>query len=407
VSLKHIIYWCVSAGLLLNIIYTFFYQRDLELIVAGAPYSWYTRLNFTGDVLISIASVLSYVCYRKFFPLYIRCCWIGIVLLVFIINHELYEDFLESPAIMYGPKGFGTFLNFGLLFFVANKDGLAKVQRMLLAACVVFLVLGIGNLAGLGFEFSRTESLLHVREYANYLVYVYPFFFLKRSGNKFITVFQYVFYASMLVIVLATGSRSYIIVFTLVLLVKLYYTFRKSLALAIPVLAMVTVLLTAGIMYFAQSSFFQSLETMTTTLSERSTDDSRSEQLNEFFDQYDPVNFLWGVGPLGTYYSSNVGGQYASIDNQFIFLGWWAGIPVLSLYLTFLIGSLTARNRPCRSWQDRDSVLCAKWCIFLWILAAAGLAIWVNISCHLYYYFISITIGLANYRDQEWVDEAR
>lgn len=405
--LKQIIYWCVSVGLLLNAIYTFYYQRDLELIVAGAPYSWYTRLNFAGDVFISVASVLSYLCYRKFFPLYIRCCWLWIVLLVFIINHEVYEDFLNSPAIIYGPKGFGTFLNFGILFFVANKNGFARVQYLLIGICVVFLVLGIGNLADLGFQFSRTESLIRVREYANCLVYIFPFFFLRRGSSRINNVFQYVMYAFLLIIVLATGSRSYIIVFTLVLMVKLYFTFRKSLALAIPVLALVTVVATAGITYFSQSSFFQSLDTMATTLGERSTDDSRSEQLYEFFNQYDAAGFLWGVGPLGTYYSSNVGGQYASIDNQFIFLGWWAGVPVLSLYLTILIGSLTARYRPGRSWQDRDSVISAKYCIFLWILAAAGLAIWVNISCHLYYYFISITIGLANFRDPERIVEAR
>jgi hypothetical protein len=398
VRCSSVIYYCLLGGLILNAVYTFFYQRDLELIVTEDAHGWYTKLNFIGDLLISVAAILSHYKYRNQFPKFVIISYWLLLFLVVVANWGTYSIYFTSPASFYNTKGIGTYLNLGILFAAANLRYISKIQKLFLLITITFTVLGLMSLASVGMGFNRQDMLFKVREYANYLVYVFPFFFLRHREKKWQNILYYVFFVGVLVIILSTASRSYIIVFFLVLAAKLYYQFSHSIRENAYLLLALVIIFTFGINYLMESSFYNSFSSIIDIIEERAADDTRSEQFEEFFRQYDASNLLFGVGPSGTYYSSNVGGQYGSFDNQFILLGWWAGLPALLVYILLLVRSMLRTYSPQRSFPDKESVKMAKWCIFLWILAAGGLAIWVSISSHLYNYFDSLCIGLATFR---------
>lgn len=401
-----VIYYCVVGGAILNAVYTFYYQRDLELFANDEGLGWYTKLNFLGDFLISIAAILSHYRYKHYFPGFVRITYWLLLFWVVMAHWGNYENIIKNPATFYGGKGIGTFLNFGILFAVAGFRHIAKIQKLFLWIAIVFTVLGVANVVAAGIGFNRNDMLYVVREYANYLVYVFPFFFLQPQEKKLYSFLYYIFYAAVFFVILATASRSNILIFVLILLAKLYYQFRGSIKDSIHLLLGLAILVVFGAHYVLQSSFYDSFNTIIQIIEERSKEDTRSQQFEEFFRQYDIRNWLLGVGPTGTYYSSNVGGPYGSFDNQFILLGWWAGLPALLFYIYLLSRSLFRKYSKQRSWPDKGQVIGAKWTIFLWILAASGLAIWAAISCNLYYYFISISIGIATFRNKRRVVEA-
>ena len=96
-----------------------------------------------------------------------------------------------------------------------------------------------------------------------------------------------------------------------------------------------------------------------------------------------------GVGPISVWYWSVVG-PYPFLDNLFLFLCWWAGLPTLLVYLFFLIKPLNQKAE-ILFYEDIKGL---KLIIVLWILACAGLAIYAGISPDLYYDFFTLLMGL-------------
>ena len=125
-------------------------------------------------------------------------------------------------------------------------------------------------------------------------------------------------------------------------------------------------------------------------LFERTGENSRSSQLVEFLDQYDTNYLLKGVGPTGTWYWSSVGRYYNYLDNQFLLLLWWAGLPTLLFYLFYLIKPIMKKSEI----QLFQNVKGLKMIILFWILACAGFAIYGGISSDPYFDFITLLIGM-------------
>lgn len=100
--------------------------------------------------------------------------------------------------------------------------------------------------------------------------------------------------------------------------------------------------------------------------------------------------FCRGVGPKGTWYWHNIESNYEFLDNQFLLLAWWAGLPAILIYLVLLIKSMFVKSETLL-FQDIKGI---KLIIGLWIAACLGFAIYVTISSEPYYYFISFMIGL-------------
>ena len=101
----------------------------------------------------------------------------------------------------------------------------------------------------------------------------------------------------------------------------------------------------------------------------RLREDTRTSQYSQFFQQVDPIRLIAGLGPKATY-TFNDWNDYNSIDNQFLFILFHFGVPVLLGYcavvlwpgLRLLIGARTQHER----WEG----------VFFafWTLAALGVS---------------------------------
>jgi hypothetical protein len=310
------------------------------------------------------------------------------ILLVAVASIKDWEDILKSPNIFYSVKGIGTFVNFGILFFAASTAHFPKILKLFYYICFAFIIAGVINIGKVGFGADRQEYLNAIREFTVYLIWVFPFFMLQDEENKKMNIVNITIYLIIFIFVLGTGSRSYLAIYFVYVFVK----FREQLQTknTIVVLLGAFILIGGGYYFLANSGLGTAVDGAVNNLTERVSEDSRSEQLTEFFDQYNPDYLLQGVGPLGTWTWSHWPVPYYYLDNQFILLGWWAGLPTLLFYLYFIIKPISKKAEI----QLFENINGLKLILFLWVLACAGFAIYVGISSDLYYDFITLLIGL-------------
>jgi hypothetical protein len=111
------------------------------------------------------------------------------------------------------------------------------------------------------------------------------------------------------------------------------------------------------------------------SLNDRLTEDSRSSQYTQFFGQVPATSLIAGLGPRATY-TFNDQADYEYIDNQFLFILFKFGLPVLFGYGAVIIypGLRLLLKRGRRSQWVLGVVF------LLWTLAGLGLSIYQNIT---------------------------
>jgi hypothetical protein len=189
-------------------------------------------------------------------------------------------------------------------------------------------------------------------------------------------------------LILASGSRSYLVLATLYFIVKFKAQLQTKNAL-VGIIGMV-VLVVLGYVVVINSDLSKTFESTLTNLSERSGEDTRSNQLLDFLQQYDVNYLIQGVGPMKQWYWNGIGSYYSYLDNQVLLIAWWAGLPTILTYLFFLVKSLYIKSE-ILFFEEIKGI---KMIILLWIGACFGFAIYVTVSSDCYYYFISLLIGL-------------
>jgi hypothetical protein len=107
----------------------------------------------------------------------------------------------------------------------------------------------------------------------------------------------------------------------------------------------------------------------------RLMDDSRSSQYSQFFAQVPVASLFWGLGPKATY-SFDYFDHYDYVDNQFLFILFKSGFPVLLGYCAVVIWP---GFRLLRCARNQQQWLLGVLMVF-WILAALGLSIFHSIS---------------------------
>jgi hypothetical protein len=386
-SINKVIFWLVSTGLILVAIKGYYSQLNMEANALEQKFGWYYKLEIMGNVLISIASILSFLLYNKYFPLFASVCYLGILCLVFICSMQDYPEVFKSPNFMYSIRGIGTFTNFGLMFYAANFRYMEKLLKVFYGICIFFLIAGFINLTKVGIGATRQQYLWAIRDLTVVIIWVFPFFFLQNYENKKFNLINTIIFFIILIFVLCTGSRSYLIIYALYLLTKFRHLLQtKNGAIVIAA----TLIIGAGVFFtLAESGLSKTLDGAVEILSERSNEDSRSGQLKEFIHQWDTDYLIQGVGPLKKWYWTNVADYYDFLDNQFLLLGWWAGLPVLMLYIFLLVKTYFTKAEINRY----KPVAGIKMIIGLWILACLGFAIYITISSSLYYHFIKLMLG--------------
>lgn len=386
--LPRLIFYSIIIGIGCNIIKLYFAQNDIDLIALEEVYPWYFKLGFFGNIFISIASVLSFISYRKYFPSFITTCYILILIFVFLASLSDLGDFLKKPTFFYSIKGIGTYLNFGLLFFAAETLYFPKIMRLFYFLSFGIIAASLVNLTKAGFGASRKEYLTAIRDFVVYLIWVFPYFFLQNDENKKKNMINIAAFMAIFFLILASGSRSYLVLATLYFIVKFKAQLQTKNAL-VGIIGMV-VLVVLGYVVVINSDLSKTFESTLTNLSERSGEDTRSNQLLDFLQQYDVDYLIQGVGPMKQWYWNGIGSYYSYLDNQVLLIAWWAGLPTILTYLFFLVKSLYIKSE-ILFFEEIKGI---KMIILLWIGACFGFAIYVTVSSDCYYYFISLLIGL-------------
>lgn len=386
--LPKVIFYSIVIGLACNMVKLYFAQNNLEEIAFEQVYPWYFRVGFFGNIFISFASVASFFSYKKYFPPYITTCYILILLFILIASYNDLGDFLKRPTFFYSIKGIGTYLNFGLLFFVADTYYFPKVMKLFYLLTFGIIVASLINLTKVGFGASRKEYLNAIRDFVIYLIWVFPYFFLQDEKDKKKNLINLATFLVIGLLILATGSRSYLIIYLLYIIVKFRTQLQTKNAL-VGILGML-VLLVIGYIVIINTDFNKTLESTLNNLSERSGEDTRSEQIVDFLQQYDTDYLIQGVGPIKQWYWNSIASYYSYLDNQILLIAWWAGLPTIVTYVYFLVKSLFVKSE-ILLFEDIQGT---KLIIFLWIAACLGFAIYATVCCEAYYYFISFIIGL-------------
>jgi hypothetical protein len=339
-------------------------------------------------VCVSCSSVLSFILYRKFFPAYVSICYIAMLLLVVICTIPYAEDVFKKKSFFYSVRGIGTFLNMGIIFFAANTKHLRKSLDVFYFICLVFIIGGLVNLSKVGIGASRYEYLFAIRDLTVALVWIFPFFFLQDEPDKKKNLLNMAVFFIIFIFVLSTGARTYLAIYFIYVMVK----FREQLQKKGSILAIIGVaaVLLGGYFLLMNTGYSTQMQGAVDILSERSDKDSRSGQIIEFVQQWDTDYLVQGVGPLKSWFWTVVEDYYYFLDNQFLLLGWWAGLPVLFIYLFFLAKNYFT-NAEVLLFEEVKGL---RLIIALWVLGCLGFAIYITISPDIYYYFISIIMGI-------------
>lgn len=366
----------------------YFSQNDLETISFEEVYPWYFKLGFFGNIFISIASVASFIYYKKYFPTYISVCYILLLLFVTLSSYNDLGQFLKRPTFFYSLKGIGTYLNFGLLFFAADTYYFPKIIKVFYYFSFGVIIASLIKLGKVGLGASRKEYLTAIRDFVVYLIWVFPFFFLQDEENKKKNLINIIAFMVIFLLILSTGARSYLLIYFIYVIAK----FKDQLKTKNALLGILSFIVLLGIFYIIiiNTEFSKTFETALNNLSERSGEDTRSDQLMDFFSQYDFDYLIQGVGPIKQWYWTGIGAYYSYLDNQILLMAWWAGLPAILTYCYFLVKSLFIKSEILLF----ENIKGTKIILGIWLLACFGMAIYISICCDPYYYFLSLIIGL-------------
>lgn len=381
------IFWCILVGVSLNMVKLYFAQNDMATAEEGV-FPWYFRTDFLGDILITIASLTSFFTYKQYFPSYVRICYVLLIVFVTIVSLESLPTTISKPTFFYSIKGIGTYINIGILFFAADTKYFPKVLDFFYYLCFAIIAASIVNIGKAGMGASRKEFLTYLRDFSVFLMWVFPFFFLQDEPNKKKNLINMAAFLLIFIIVLSTGARSYLILYIFYVIIK----FRDKLRTKNGILLILGMLVLVGVGYFVlmNSALSGTVEGAIDNLSERSGEDTRSDQILDFLSQYDMAYLIQGVGPLATWFWHSINGNYGFLDNQFLLIAWWAGLPTVLAYLFLLVKSLFVKSEI----EEFEDIKGLKVIIFFWIAACMGMAIYCTLCSEHYYYFLSLLMGL-------------
>ena len=384
------IYYGLMFVLFAHFIALLFAQYYMKSNADAAESGWYSKISVVSDVVLTFISFFLYFKYHRCFPFVINTCFVLMPLLVFIASFNDLGLFAKSPSVFYSPKGVGTWLNFGMLYFAAEEEYTEKILKWFKYFCYVIVAFNLVQIVLAGTISNRDVALNAVRDTTVVLIWVYPFFFLDNDDKT--NIAKLTKYGMMLLIsffVFAIASRSYLLIMAIFIFIKLRRDLKEGRSTFILICMMLMGAL-AAYYVIVNLDKFGTLKDITSVFAGRMGEDSRSSQLKEFMDQFNWDKLFTGVGPSATWnWSGDLKAPYQWLDNQFILIIWWFGLQTCIPYLGHLVYSFCKKN-PLNLLRVTNS----KIILFFWTLACAGFGIYITISSSMYYYFMIILIGI-------------
>lgn len=387
-----IIFYLIIFGLLINAVFLFFTQinavseAELETTHVGG---WYYQVEFIANVILTFVSIYAFAKYRKSFPATLNICYIILLLLISTVSVRDISQFAKAPTLFYSPKGLGTWINFGLLYFMAEEFFASKLFRLFYFFCFLFFIFNLVRIAGLGTISNRQQAENAIRDTTVFLLWVYPFYFFDDSDKAFwAKIMKYGLIMLLAFFAFAISSRSYILMILCYILIKVKRDLKDK-RNSFLIVGIIGALLLGGYYLVANIQNFTSIQGLLSIFTGRMNDDTRTSQLKEFLAQYDTDKLFTGVGIMGTWnWSSNKIIRYEWLDNQLILICWWFGIQTLIAYVFYLLYALFKKIK-----VNNFAISNAKIIIFFWLMACAGFAIYATVSSKLFFYFITFLVG--------------
>ena len=124
-------------------------------------------------------------------------------------------------------KGIGPWISFGLIFFSSNDQRYNLFKRFLYISTVIISLLVIYNLIDYGVGLYWGQALAKYRVYAVNLLWITPYVFLSLKNNSKLIWFRINAISIGLILALVTQTRSFIIIYALILFFDFYYIKKK------------------------------------------------------------------------------------------------------------------------------------------------------------------------------------
>ena len=279
-------------------------------------------------------------------------------------------------------KGIGPWLGLSILFTAGNANRFKIVLKVILVLGIVLAIGGVLNAVKLGLGFERVDAISSLRIISVSLMWISFItiaFFFKKYKKIVITLFIISFSLSLIIV-----TRSLLLLHSLMMFFILIKFIKKKIYLWISLL--VTSPITFLIYNYMPNN--NVLENSIGLLNERMTEDSRTDQIAEFFKNTKATDFIFGAGTFSEWKQWGV--MYGFLDNQILLTAWWAGILPITIYLTFLIIPIK-KFLIKKNYQIETQAL--SFIILLWLLALSGISIYTSLSTSLYFYIISFVLG--------------
>ncbi|WP_281542975.1 hypothetical protein [Maribacter aestuarii] len=378
--IDRLISFLLFLGLTFGLIFIYFAQeRHYNTLVYGNLLLGTERyLRILCVMLVFLVSVLAIFRSKSRYTLNVYAAYV--VLLGYItLNYVLYgADIFDTTKLM-DTKGIGPWICMGLIF-VSQNDGIFKnIKIFLFITVFVIFALSVYNFIDYGVGAYRGEAIAKYLVYAVNMVWIAPYVFLILKNKVKFAKFRFLVLLPGVFLALITQTRSFLLIYFLVLLFDFFHTKKKTLYI------LFGSILAFGFMALLLSS--EALSSSYKLLGKRGLEDSRTSQLVQFTDQINIIELVVGKGPDATWSFS--GFAYQHLDNQWMLLLWWGGlIPFLMyFYLTAFI--------PVKMFLKTDDyeTKVESFILILWTLACGGMAIFSTMSVEFYFFVICLIQG--------------
>ena len=375
-------------GLSLSLFYVYFAQERV-----------YNRINFDHEVLtlgienhirsFSVICIFGTVILSLFDAKskYLTKVFIAYLLILgFItINYLITGPGINDITGLMATKGIGPWIALGLIFVSFDDVRYNIFKKFLIISVVVISIYVFYNLIDYGIGLYRGQALAKYRVFATNLVWISSFVFLISKNNKKLMPIRVFSIFIGISTALITITRSFLLIYYLVLFFDFLHTRKKTFYFIGGFVI--------GIIFIYIIFNTESLSTSFNLLQHRGVNDTRSEQLTAFLSQMNFFETIVGKGYEATWLFR--GQIYPFVDNQWLYLIWWAGlIPTLMyFYLTAVIPFKLFIKKD----QDYETKV-ESFILILWTLACTGLAIYTTMSVEFFFFIICVIQGRILYK---------
>ena len=301
------------------------------------------------------------------------------------INYLLTGPGISDITGLMATKGIGPWISLGLIFVSFDDDRYKIFKKFLTISVVVIAIYVFYNLIDYGIGLYRGQALAKYRVFATNLVWISSFVFLISKNNKKLMPIRVFSIFIGISTALITITRSFLLIYFLVLFFDFIHTKKKIYYTIGGVIV--------GIIFIYIIFNTESLSTSFNLLQQRGVNDTRSDQLTAFLSQLGFFETVVGKGYEATWLFR--GHYYPFVDNQWLYLIWWAGLipAIMYFYLTAVI--------PFKMFIKKDQDYETKvecFILILWTLACTGLAIYTTMSVDFFFFIICVIQGRLLYK---------